>query len=547
MSGMGGNLGFLSTTGALIKGAAQEGNAQMAEARTQERQDDLMQQQVWANKADNNVKQWNEQKNKLDSNSGLYKAFTAWAGGDKQIADHLMAMHNNGILDPKDPTQVTNVIRGMQASGIKAGADYQSSTEKNLQDQAASGYQNAQHGIDRLKPQYQQFVQPATPWGSSNNNSNTSPTGANTSLDTVQSQPTQSQPIALTGAQQTPAPPTFANIGSNKGLLNKEPLKPPDFNTPAGYAKYDKSMRDNPSNPDLSDLKQPVGKLDPAVHAAISPQIAEVSKNSALMSPENRATWTKSVQDAFKTGDTSGIRWDLAPSQQEMDTAKNRQIAGAESGKKYVDELQKRDANLWVHNAMIQDSDRILQMISDPTRPLQAGAFQPLLDEVNRAFSAAGTDLKKFGINANSIENINMLKKVLGDMTFDQISQYHLGRWTNYEVSILKQKLPSIDSDPSSMTKIALLFKNAAQRELQSVAQEKKLAYGEHGENFYTPNAGPANMYRSNLIARDEGKLPWIQVNSLTSPDKTSSEAYNQLSIGTWYEDKTTQKMHRKT
>jgi len=305
-------------------------------------------------------------------------------------------------------------------------------------------------------------------------------------------------------------------------------------------------MRTTPNSPDLSDLRQPVNKLDPGVHAAIAGQIAEVAKNSAMMTPENRAAWNQSVQQAYKTGDTSNIRWDLAPSQQDMDTVKNRQIAGAESGKKYVDELQKRDSNLWVHNSMIQDSDRILQMISDPTRPLQAGAFQPLIDEVNRAFGAAGTDLKQFGINANSIQNVNMLKKVLGDMTFDQISQYHLGRWTNYEVSILKQKLPSVDTDPSSMAKISLLFKNAAQRELQSVAQEKKIAYGPNGEHFYTPNAGPANMYRSNNITENEGKLPWIQVNSQLNPDQAAVDAVNKLPSGAWYEDRGTEKMYRK-
>ena len=58
---MSGPLGFASTTGALIKGAAQGANEQLAEGRMQARQDDLMQ-EVWQNKADNAVKQYNEDK-----------------------------------------------------------------------------------------------------------------------------------------------------------------------------------------------------------------------------------------------------------------------------------------------------------------------------------------------------------------------------------------------------------------------------------------------------------------------------------------------------
>jgi hypothetical protein len=195
---------------------------------------------------------------------------------------------------------------------------------------------------------------------------------------------------------------------------------------------------------------------------------------------------------------------------------------------------------------MLFDADELVKMATN-SEPLQSGRFQPFVDEMSRYFNAAGIDLKNFGINANKITDINMLKKVLGDMTFSQIAQYHLGRWTNYEVGLLKQKLPSIDTDPSSLIRIALLFKNASQRELDSYAQENKIAFGENGENMFAPkDLGKAKMYGVNSVASQEGLVPWAQFGDLNSPTTSETAAYTKLPPGSFYEDKRTGQMHRK-
>lgn len=509
-----------SPLGSALGGAAHQASANIEASQAADKQYDVL----WGAKFATAEQQWQKENKDAQQNRFKYQQIYNIVK-DPAVADQYMLR----VLNAKGDTDMTSILHDAQQSVSKtpsdiSGSQYMQSVE--------AGLKNTQHYMEGIKsgasPRAQKFM--------------TIP-GSDQSQD--YGNPDNSQPMTNTGTRTDLA--NITHTGTNKSLLTKELLKPEQFNDAEGYRKHIESVSANPNDPtkwDYSGVKSggATAKLDPAIQL----QLTEQQKMIPYMEKEDRKTYMESIAEARRTGDASLVRSDLLPTQDIINQKAAERASGIENTKKYSDSLQKRQDNMFTVNKSEYAADDMIRMVNSGT-PLQASAFQPFVDSLNRGLDAAGIDARTvFGLKANRVQDVNEFKKVLSDLTFDQIPNYHLGRWTNTEFNLLKTSLPSLDTDPNTVVKVALLFKNAAQRERNSLAEETKLAWGQNGERFTNPKSedlGKAKMHGVNM-ATDSDRLPWTRIDS--RDPQASAQTYNNLPQGAWYENIATGQMKRK-
>lgn len=582
-------LGFATGAGAFIGGFAKQANENIERDHNEQRQNDIL----WMNKFERGLAEYNKEKEKVDQQTAAYNSFLRLSKGDQSLAHDAMlafmanpkdymTIYNNlkdkAATEPRDTSGFQSPFPGAFTSQLDErrrnlesmrsqvrpearqfmnlpGSDYSSSYTGQQQSQPANRPPAPTAGIPQVSPQ--PAANSTAPPVPSTGDDNSAPVDTatpmpngfkrapNGDLINPNVDPNRLQPAASTTTNAATSAPSkgtqvaqggdtgFRFGNTDKALIRKEfQQKPDDFNTPDGYKRYFKSVTDYPTDPgkwDLSDLRNPVTKWPPEVMS----QVVEMNKNLKYMSPEDRKAWQDSVEQARKTGDVTQLRMDLHPSAEQIAQFENSSKAGAENARDYTKALQKRRDGLAIQGKALTASNEMLQMVA--TGELRANPFQGFMDNLNRAAAVGGIDLRGAGFPANSIQNANQFKKFLSDLTFDQIPNYHLGRWTNREFNVLKESLPSLDTDPSTIAKVALLFRSAAQREMDTTRNEARIAWGENGERFFNPKAedvGKAFMYGVNTTRDAADKLPWTEL----SGDDAGRKAFADLPIGAWVE-----------
>ncbi len=558
-------LGFASTFGAFIGGAAKQANDNMAAARVQQANDE----KIWISKFADAQKQYEADAKDRQAENSVFELAKTELGGNIKAADQVVrAFQANKKVDINALIAQIKGNEGNSKLGPEPGYDSSQALSNDSLMRKFRSLQQIRQGMSPTAKKFFPLPDAPQPYGQGNSvpkmalgglsdpslisddttdylGGETVPV-SETTLDSTNltgALPVEEEPFQV--AQFNSQPGSYQGMGTPIPKQNlTERLKPGDFNTPEGYIRYDKKMKEDPRNPDLSDLRIVPNKLDPAM----AQMAADALKHSNLMSPEAKLQFIQSYSQANKVGDPSLVRWDLAPTKQQIDEQDAIHAAGKKASEKYVSSLEKRGELNTSNRQLGFASNQMLDMISDPNTPLNASQLQPLTDQLNRFFNAAGFDLKGAGLlpNANTVEQVNFFKKLLGDMTFQQISQYHLGRWTNYEVGLLQAKLPSLDTDPNSIAKIALLFKSSSKRELETYAKETEIAFGANGENMFAPkDLGKAKLYGVKRATEDDGKEPWVVISD-SKPTTEQKAAYTALPNGAWFENKDTGQMGRK-
>lgn len=540
---MAGPLGFASTIGAAIGGAARQANEQFAEQRVQERQDDLMQQQVWMNKADNAAKQHNEENKAYSTKQAMWKSI-ADSTKNPAVADAAMNYFETAPKVLEDPDKRNNIIANFAAQLPKPGADYTSPYLKGLGQQSQAGYEQAQAMGQRLNPKYRGMaLQPNSPFSPDNSYAQQSnpqmggspvgPPGA--SPDTVSTpQATGVAPSPVRSIPGAPGAPVAGpsrldtspevNSGPNDPNATPIPLDGPAPTNVTPLASQANPAGQQPGQPGA----MPNGQLGTTAYQYTP---VKTNHNTAMTPNEIADHDLKEREFAWKKGQK--------PEGPDAITDNAiRQHSAIKNTDDYLGDLYNRKKQQSTVSEISNDANDFIRMLQ--TGNLKTGAAQPFVDGVNRILSSMGVDdLKKYGI-ANSVNDTNEAGKIMGRLMFGQIPNYHLGRWTDREFATLNKLIPEMGKDPNTNLKIALLLKTGADRSANSTRDEYKAL----GSNANNPNVSAA-MKISNDYMDQNKNLPWVSVNRSAPTDEMRSQ-YNDLPKGGYWEDAQTGILHVK-
>lgn len=489
---MGGNLGFASTFGAAIEGAAKQENQNIIQANILDNSRDL----TWGTKVDKANQLYNKQKLADDDTAANHNFFMQQLK-DPALADQATIYHR---ANPK--MSAAEVVASVMP---KAGTNYTadpayggSHTLADINARQQEQYGNITSQMSRLTPNTRNMVTtPLSPGKYSSETNSTNPSYT---------------PTGIVPKQGTAIPNDHMN------------LKPDDFTDPEAYSRYAKS---DPRNRDLSGLINRNPVIDKLMEKF----------NIQDVAPENRDAVIKSINDARRSGDPSKIRTDLIPTAQQIDQRKEDTTLSTKSN---VDYLDNPKYGLGVRKSQLQDiqaqSYDLNSMVDILNRGFKSSAVQPMYDEINRYVTPIlGVDLASMGVS-NSVSDTNVLRKNIANAIIERLKTLHFGRITNYEADIVRQGFTNSSNDPNTNIKVTLMMKALVDQSAQGTAQEYNLAF--KGGQASRENIAEARKFGMDFASRNlEGKAPWLQVNGT---DPLSRDKVLALPAGTWFEDTST-------
>jgi hypothetical protein len=490
-------LGFNSTMGAFIGGAARQANELYAEDRAQQRQDDILQ-QAWAADADKAAQKYNDKKQGYADQISLRQSILQQTGGNEQATDSVLARLR---LNPKaSQDEINNMVKAY--SSVPTPPNYKSPFMNNLQSQAQAGYEAAQSSVNRLNPKYQGRVQPITPWDGGQQ----PPQGnGNVAL----AQPQGAQPSAQQGYS-----PGALEPEQNNAQASGEPIPLDNLNKLSISPAQTPSAA--PGMPNPTPGQNPDGSLNiPGKSATVTPYQAHQMKatdETKRLEQERidilRASKPATPQEAA----------DIAV---QTDDAKKYLHSSIKDGG-----LQARYAEL--SNLASQRVD-INEMYDALNRGLMASKPQDMFDQMNRLVQPLlGIDLNSMGVS-NTIQDTNLMKKAISNAIINRLSQLHFGRITNKEATYVENGLGSTNTDPNTNMKITLALKDLVQSTIEGVNKEYQAVYSDPKRPLMerVQEGRAAQIAHNNSLANRE--LPWVKAH-------TAQEAL-AMPIGQWFED----------
>ena len=484
---MAGPLGFSSTIGAAVTGAARQGNELFAENRAQQRQDDILQ-QAWAADADKAAQKWNAQKSSYADQVALRQSILAQTGNNEAAADAVLARIK---LNPKmSQDEINNAVKAY--SSVPTPPNYKSPFMNNLQSAADAGYSATQTPLNRLQPKYQGMVTPTTPW-SAPEQTPIAPSGAS---PVPSAQPTQPGEAPRTDETAMNAPTTG------------EPIPLDNLNTPTPSTA--------PSNlPNTTPGPMPNGVLNiPGKSATINPYQAQ------RIDQENKKLDLEAQKFKFMQQTKPATPQEAA----DIDVLKD-------DAKKYLHDpktgLQFRYNEL---RSLASQNVDLTEMQDTIERGLKSNKPQDMFDQLNRVVKPMlGVDLADMGVS-NTIPDTNLMKKAISNAIINRLSTLHFGRITNKEAQYVQDGLGSTTTDPNTNMKIVLALRSSVQSAMQSVNKEYQTVYGDPNKPLMqrSQEGRQAQMQAINEYL-SRGNTPWPVVH-------TASEAQS-IPVGQWFED----------
>lgn len=483
------SLGFASTAGAFIGGAARQLNANMEAEQAQEHQNDVL----WMAKFAAGENAYQKERKEAQDRTLIYNTALKQAGGNAELADAYMTKY---LQNPKDPSlnQYFNDLGTMAASGkYTPDPNYQSEFLRNTQAGLSDRYSYLQGIKNNIRPNMQKFMTLPTAPGQAQQ-----PTVGNyTPSD--QQQPI-GQPTQLASADTTQT--AQAQSGQRQPFQFTTPIQktnatdPQDSNTWKNYANRDAWEQD-------------------AIRHGMDPKVAAQKKNGIITAEE----LNKQKIDQYNI---------------EHPTAGRTKYQDV-----YATQLEKNIAGLQNASELATDASNAITMIR--SGGLKTNATQPVFDMFNRVLSSMGADdLQKLGL-ANKVSDYNMLQKVITRMQFGQIPNYHLGRWTEREVAMLNNMIASGRTDENTNIKILLLIKNNSERTMRHIDEQAQAAGSGSPKELTEAMKIRANQLKE--LADPAQRLPWVDVN-LNKPE--DYEKWKQAKPGTWFNDINTGTMSQK-
>jgi len=526
---MSGPLGFSSTIGAAIGGAARQANELFAEDRAKQRQDDILD-QARAADADKAAQKWNAQKQEYSKQLMLRDSIKSRLNGNEAAVDAVMAQV---LMNPKIiGTDNLNSLINDAGQHIAPQSNYKSPFTANMQSAADTNFGVAQSYGNRLGPKNRGQVQPITPFDASSG----------------QGQPSGSAPQAQVPQTIAPAQPS-AQQPSQSGY-SPEALGPEQNNAPAAGEPI---PLDRPTAP--TNVKPPPGTpntftnesgpfLNPGAPNQPSGDTPQSATPGFTPIPLKKDQFTPYQQSRVNTENRNAqtredeLKWKMS-----QKTASPEEAAElAEKAKTYDKYYSDPHNGLQFRYNQLQSIGQqhvdIQEMYNLLTGGFQANKPQPMFDELNRLTKpmlgldlsvGSGPDIP--GIDkrnyANSVEGTTLMKKAINNAIINRLSQLHFGRITNKEANYVESGMPNSGTDPNTNMKIVLAMKADIEKTQAQTMKEYEIA-----------NSDPNHPIASSILARQavqqmnqeryNSPLPWTQAHT--------DEDVKNMPIGQWFE-----------
>lgn len=496
----GGGLGYASTTGAFIGGMAGQLNKNIEEQKLQDRQDDI----IRYNQFDRGLKEYEKEKDVAEQKTKGYNTILQSVGGNHKMADMLWLQIEG---DPKRVgdalTTASQYMSNPKAQQTYAEGQGYQQQYGNFGDRSQQLLNRLQGYRDQSSPNMQRMMQ--MPPGSDYQGN-------------LQPQGSQQQPM-LTGGQHSLVQPASSQNSSSEQLINENTN--PDLNNQINAAPT---------------VGQPIALCSPATTSSQQPtQTAPLTfgqKSQLTPYQQQRLDIERANQDLTKK------RLEQHPATPEEQA--NIQIA-TDDAKKYLHDpktgLQVRYNELGSLQRQNWDVGEIQGMLE---RGFKASSVQPAYDELNRLTSGfLGVNLNDLGIQANTYQNVNLMKKAVANGIINRLSTLHFGRITNFEAGLVQKGFTSSGNDPNTNIQIALALSSSVKASMNQVMNERKayrdaLTANPKDQLGAVRAAQVAGEQSADQYYNNNDKAPWAQYK--TGITKDNLGLISQLPPGTWIE-----------
>lgn len=476
-----GSLGFASTAGAFIGGAAKQLNQNLEEEQAQERQDDVLQ-QAYTARADRGIQDYKSLQNQYNSALQL-------SGGNKQIAEAAMGM----LPKNAKPADIITAINAAGAS-VKSDPNFQPSFMQNKRS-------DMDFLVGRLKPKYKNMLQVPD--------------------DNSQTSSQQPQPSPFTSDQQ-PDRLTADQSANATPVSGAQPV-PLDNSQGSPGVSSDNGQSFTPNTQVAGNNTTPNSNGFTPIPGVEKPMTAAQKEALRLHSESNDL-----ARDKFN------LDRDRKPtSPEEAADIKVR----TEDAEKYLHDpktgIQARRAEFGSYISQQYDFNTLQDALN---RGFKASSVQDTYDQLNRFTSSMfGVNLSQMGVS-NTVQDTNTLRKAVANGIIQRLSTLHFGRITNAEMGMVERGFTNPTTDPSTNIKIILTLKSLVSMGAEQTDAAWQSIYGKNATGKYMiDRVQQARLAEDEVLQKYESqRVPWAQIDN--GPD--AAKQWAAIPNGTWVENR---------
>lgn len=542
-------LGFASTIGSFIGGAAKQINTNIETEAEQDRQDQLLQ----SVKADKAISEWKKDSKTREAQTNLWNTVKDRYG--EKAADTAIS-----ILGVNPKTPMTDVMGA--ASMVPSDPNYKSTYMDRSSADSATRIKEIQDMTSKLPAKYRRQM-PSLQTGSNTSGNNAGSQGSPFTSTQPQGAPAQPTPLQqpgppanydATGVSYGPAgpppglgstpQPNNADVNPSRGTMTapNTPAVPP-----AGSGIGTETIPPNPAleggggegtniMPDMGEGAGPTGMPTtptvstpspsnlvptPAPESRATPNRLTLTPQTTLNQPApffppKAETTRQANQDRIGefNANTTALEnerkaaHDAALLKTTQDTQKlarekfdyERSIKPESYEKKKEIDTAYADADKYLHapkdglqaryqelGGLQMQSNDVNSLVDILERGFKSSKIQPIYDELNRYFKPIlGVSLEDMGV-ANTERDQTLFQKDVFNGIINRLSQLHFGRITNYEAGMVQKGFPAMDGTPNTNLKIALSLQASIDAAKKQSVAEYTSAYGPNSETKTFP------------------------------------------------------------
>ncbi len=543
--------GFFSGAGfgAFVKGFADQATENIERGRAEDRQNDL----IWANKFEKGKAEYEKESKEAKEKTKAYNTLLGMTNNNQKLADAAfleIAGNPKKIGDAYE--WIARQMSGGGSRAFDAEPGYQSQSLADIQGNLNSRYQNLedlkgsarQGSLFRSGNTYAGNVQmPQAPGSYTPPNSTPAPAMSNQPIGMSSPGKVDVSAPTSTGRSASYGPTGAIEAGSGDIDSQIGNAKPSGAPVSLDAAAPDQVMPGN-TRPTASPVPAQTGQPTQLAQTGERPWITQKQSPSDFskipLKPSDYSNRQGYYDALVGSGQVSAAEAravaNAAQTQEEItkqtkELNPNKQISKAQQmfANSYQDPKVMND--LTIHNEIATDAQQALDLIMSGR--YKSGPGQPVLDSINKMAKAVGiNDFEKTGLS-NPYDAATLMDKIQSRLQFGQVANYHLGRWTQMEMNMLKQQILSGSTDINTNVKIALLMKEFAERRIRFHSEVSSELRGAQ-----TPEEinGAMAVRDRQVKELQSTKTPWTSIDMSKRTPETAKAYETAMANGQWVE-----------